>query len=421
MKQTNITLSVLIPAYNEANTIGRVLKALDATRLIHEVIVIDDASTDETPEIIQAYKPASYVIQILKHEKNQGKGAAIRTGLQKVTGNYVLIQDADLEYDPVDIPSLLDPIKRGRATVVYGNRLTGVHTNMFFWHLVGNKFLNFVVNILFNAILMDMETGYKVIPTDLMRSIKLSANSFTIEPEITCKLLARGEKIVEVPISYAARTYAEGKKISWKDGFGALATIIKIRLRNNQAAGEVPLWSIEPLLRKLRMRPVVARIKPGEVLVDVGCDDPPLTLLAFQDQFDQLIGLDIAVKDRSEGKIALKYANFDDKIPLASNTADTITMLAVLEHLDYPEAIVKELYRIAKPGGQVLLTVPAPPVKPILELLAKMGVVRQDMIAQHKNYFTKKQLYKIFSDVGFKNIRVTNFQLIFNTFVYASK
>jgi glycosyltransferase involved in cell wall biosynthesis len=421
MKPNEIKLSVLIPAFNESKTILRVLQSLDATKLLHEVIVIDDASTDTTQKILHAFKPKSFTLHIIKHETNRGKGAAIQTGLEKVTGNYVLIQDADLEYDPVDIPTLLDPIKRGRATVVYGNRLTGVHTNMFFWHLVGNKFLNFVVNILFNSILMDMETGYKIIPTDLMRSIKLSSNSFSIEPEITCKLLSRGEKIVEVPISYAARTYAEGKKISWKDGFGALATIVKIRLRNNRAAGEVPIWSIEPMLRNLRMRPVVQHIKPAEVLVDVGCDDPPLTLLAFEEKFKKLIGLDIIVKDRTEGKISLKYADFDTTIPLEDNLADTITMLAVLEHLDHPEAIVRELYRIAKPGGQVLLTVPAPPVKPILEFLAKIRVVRPDMIAQHKNYFTKKRLQKIFTDAGFRQVEVKNFQIVFNTFLHAVK
>lgn len=421
MKQNEITLSVLIPAYNEANTIQRVLKALDKTKLVHQVIVVDDASIDDTNKIVQGFKPTSYKIHLIKHKKNLGKGAAIRTGLEQVTGNYVLIQDADLEYDPIDIPGLLDPIKRGRATVVYGNRLTGVHTNMFFWHLVGNKFLNFVVNILFNSILMDMETGYKVIPTDLMRSIRLSANSFSIEPEITCKLLSRGEKIVEVPISYAARTYAEGKKISWKDGFDALATIINIRLRNNQAAGEVPIWSIEPMLRKLRMRPIVQHIKPAEVLVDVGCDDPPLTLLAFQEKFFKLIGLDIAVVDRKENNIEIKYANFDEYLPLPAEFADTVTMLAVLEHLDYPEQVVKELHRITKKGGQVLLTVPAPPVKPILEFLAKVRIVRPDMIAQHKNYFTKSRLYKIFSDAGFKHVQVTNFQLGLNTFLKADK
>lgn len=421
MKRNDIKLSVLIPAYNESKTIQQILESLDKTKLIFEVIVIDDASSDATQNILQAFKPTSYKLHVIKHEFNQGKGAAIRSGLDQVMGNYVLIQDADLEYDPVDIPQLLDPIRRGRATVVYGNRLTGVHTNMFFWHLVGNKFLNFVVNILFNSILMDMETGYKVIPTDLMRSIRLSANSFSIEPEITCKLLSRNVKIVEVPISYAARTYAEGKKISWKDGFDALATIIKIRLRNNQAAGEVPIWSIEPMLRKLRMRPIIQHIKPAEVLVDVGCDDPPLTLLAFQTKFSKLIGLDIAVADRKEANIELKYANFDEPLPVSSETADTVTMLAVLEHLDYPEQVVKELYRITKKGGQVLLTVPAPPVKPILEFFAKIGVVRPDMIEQHKNYFTKKRLRTIFSEAGFEDIEVKNFQLVFNTFVRAVK
>jgi ubiquinone/menaquinone biosynthesis C-methylase UbiE len=143
--------------------------------------------------------------------------------------------------------------------------------------------------------------------------------------------------------------------------------------------------------------------------------------LAFQDKFTKLIGLDIAVIDRKENNIELKYANFDEPLPLPAEIADTVTMLAVLEHLDHPEQVVKELYRINKKGGQVLLTVPAPPVKPILELFAKFGIVRQDMIAQHKNYFTKERLQTIFTDAGFKDVEVKNFQLVFNTFVHAVK
>jgi hypothetical protein len=141
----------------------------------------------------------------------------------------VLIQDADSEYDPRDIPLLLEPVKRNRADVVYGSRFFGVHTNMFYWHYLGNKFLNWVVNILYNSILSDMETGYKLIPTTLFRELDLRSNDFRIEPEITCKLLKRGVKIIEVPISYVGRTYEEGKKITWRDGFAAISTIISLR------------------------------------------------------------------------------------------------------------------------------------------------------------------------------------------------
>lgn len=223
-------LSVIVPAYNESKTIKDVLVKLVDMDDISEVIVVDDASTDDTSIIVRSVK--SKKIKLITLGKNQGKGAAIRKGLDQVTGDYVLIQDADHEYDPLDIPLLLEPIKRQRAEVVFGSRFFGVHTNMFYWHFLGNKFLNWVVNVLYNSILSDMETGYKLLPTSLMKELDLKSNDFRIEPEITCKLLRRKVKILEVPISYVGRTYEEGKKITWKDGFAAIETILKIRLGN---------------------------------------------------------------------------------------------------------------------------------------------------------------------------------------------
>jgi glycosyltransferase involved in cell wall biosynthesis len=220
-------LSVIIPAFNEEKTITEVLERLLDIADIYEVVVVNDCSTDMTAKKTKAIHDKR--IKLVSHVHNLGKGAAIRTGLTEVTGDYVLIQDADNEYDPRDIPGLLEPINRGRANVVFGSRFYGVHTNMFYWHFLGNKFLNWVVNILYNTILSDMETGYKLIPTKLFGELKLTSNDFRIEPEITCKLLLRGVKIIEVPISYVGRTYAEGKKITWKDGFAALATIIGLR------------------------------------------------------------------------------------------------------------------------------------------------------------------------------------------------
>lgn len=220
-------LSVIIPAYNEEKTIGKVLEGLKQVKEVYEIVVVDDCSTDKTGEVVK--KSDNPLVKLVRHEKNLGKGKAIQTGLSHVTGNYVLIQDADLEYDPQDIPVLLEPIKRERCEVVYGSRFFGARTSMFYWHYLGNKFLNWVVNILFNSILSDMETGYKLIPTKLFKQLNLKSNDFCIEPEITCKLLKRGVKIVEVPISYVARTYEEGKKITWIDGFSALATILKIK------------------------------------------------------------------------------------------------------------------------------------------------------------------------------------------------
>lgn len=224
-----LKLSVLVPIYNEEKTLKEVLRKLLSVSEVTEVIVVDDGSTDSTPQILAQLKHPK--LKTFRKE-NGGKGSAIRFGLEHVTGKFVLIQDADLEYDPEDIPALLEPIKRGRVDIVYGSRFLGPHLNLLFWHRVGNSALNFLVNILFNTTLSDMETCYKVVPTEVLRDLNLASNAFDIEPEITCKLLKRGYKIFEVPISYIGRDFSEGKKITWRDGISAVQTIIGLRLSN---------------------------------------------------------------------------------------------------------------------------------------------------------------------------------------------
>lgn len=224
------TLSVIVPVYNEEKTVAEVLKRLLKVSLVDEVVVVDDGSTDNTEKEVQSIK--SKKIMYFK-KVNGGKGSAIQFGLAKVTGTHVLIQDADLEYDPEDIPTLFEPIQRGRVEIVYGSRFLGPHLNLLFWHRLGNHLLNVVVNILFNTTLSDMETCYKLLPTQVFRSLNITSNNFDIEPEITCKLLLQGYKIYEVPISYIGRDFSEGKKITWKDGISALRTIIGLRIGVN--------------------------------------------------------------------------------------------------------------------------------------------------------------------------------------------
>jgi glycosyltransferase involved in cell wall biosynthesis len=222
-----INLSVIVPVYNEEKTVKKLLTNLLKVKEVKEVIVVDDGSTDST--FLEINKIKSKKIKVFQKE-NSGKGSAVRFGLTKVTGNYCLIQDADLEYDPEDIPKLLKPISnKHKVEVVYGSRFLGPHSNLLFWHRLGNTFLNLVVNILYDTTLSDMETCYKVVPTKLLKEIDLKANKFDLEPEITCKILKKGIRIFEVPISYVGRDFSEGKKISWKDGFSALLTIIKLR------------------------------------------------------------------------------------------------------------------------------------------------------------------------------------------------
>ncbi len=219
-------LSVLVPVYNEAQTVQTILERLLKQADVEEIIVVNDGSTDGTAGAVSAVKDKK--IKYFEKE-NGGKGSAIRFGLEHVSGEYVMIQDADLEYDPEDIPGLLAPIHKGKATVVYGSRFLGPHLNLLFWHRLGNAFLNFVVNILYNTTLSDMETCYKVMPTAVLRRLELRSNAFEMEPEITCKLLRQGHRIYEVPISYVGRNFAEGKKITWVDGIDALRVILQLR------------------------------------------------------------------------------------------------------------------------------------------------------------------------------------------------
>jgi glycosyltransferase involved in cell wall biosynthesis len=222
-------LSVIVPAFNERNTIVEIVRRMRAVELpmAREIVVVDDGSNDGTRDVLKQLDDST--LRVVYHPENRGKGAAIRTGLEYVTGDLVLIQDADLEYDPDDWPKLLNPVLKGRAVVVYGSRFTGERRNMLFWHWVANRFLSLVANVLFNSTLSDMETGHKLFDRRIIDQVPLRARSFDFEPEVTAKLLKAGIRIYEVPISYAGRTLEEGKKITWQDGAIALWTLVKYR------------------------------------------------------------------------------------------------------------------------------------------------------------------------------------------------
>ena len=224
-------LTVVIPAYNEEDTILRVLERVRAIPFSLQIIVVDDCSTDRTAELVRGLDG----VEFRRHDVNQGKGAALRTGFALARGKVIVVQDADLEYDPADVPSLIAPILEGHADVVYGSRLIGgrpqrVHL---FWHKVGNKALSLVTNVLYNTTLSDMETGYKAFTLEVLRAIEpLRESDFRIEPELTAKICRGGFRVYEVPIAYYGRSYAEGKKITWRDGFPALFALVKYRFRD---------------------------------------------------------------------------------------------------------------------------------------------------------------------------------------------
>lgn len=224
-------LSVVIPVYNEKNTLAEIIRRVQATPYDKELIVVDDASTDGSRDILRQLAQQHPNIRPFFHDRNQGKGAALRTGFSHVQGDVVLIQDADLEYNPIDYPELLKPIERGVADVVYGSRLVGAapHRVLFFWHYVGNRVVTTLSNMFTNLNLTDMETCYKVFRAEVLKDIQIKSDRFGVEPELTAKIAKKRWRVYEVPISYDGRDYSQGKKITWRDGIAAIYYILRFR------------------------------------------------------------------------------------------------------------------------------------------------------------------------------------------------
>ena len=237
----HVLLSVVIPAYNEVRTIAALLRRVREVPLRLEVIVVDDGSKDGTRDLLPRLEQEGLIDQLVFHDVNQGKGSALRTGFRRATGDIVVVQDADMEYDPLELPHLMEPILRGHADAVYGSRfLGGPHRVLFYWHSVGNRVLTLLSNMFTDVNLTDMETCYKMMRRDLLQSLPLSADRFGIEPELTARLAQAGARIYELPISYHGRSYAEGKKIGWKDGVAALWSILKFNSVGVRSVAYVP-------------------------------------------------------------------------------------------------------------------------------------------------------------------------------------
>jgi glycosyltransferase involved in cell wall biosynthesis len=226
-----VRVSFLVPAYNEASTIVELLDRVTALDLDKQIVVVDDGSTDGTGDLAEGWREGRDDVVVIR-QPNSGKGAAIRAAIPHIDGDIAVIQDADLEYDPSDVPALIEPIERGAADVVFGSRLSGGRPQRayLFWHLVGNRFLTLLTNVLYNTTLSDMETGYKAFRTEVLRGLDLRQSDFGIEPEITAKVCKQRLRVYELPVAYYGRTYEEGKKITWRDGFKAIRVLLGVRL-----------------------------------------------------------------------------------------------------------------------------------------------------------------------------------------------
>ena len=376
-------LSVIIPVYNERRTISEVIRRVCAVDLSKQLVIVDDASTDGTRQILEALqKDASGYLQaypdnrftFVFQPRNRGKGAAIRAGIPHAQEPITIIQDGDLEYDPADYPQLLEPILKGRADVVYGSRFAGVNRRvLFFWHSVGNRLLTLMSNVFTNLNLTDMETGYKVFRTELLKGIPLRSERFGIEPEITAKVAKLGCRIYEVPIDYHGRTYAEGKKIGLKDALQAFYVILKYwlvedlyekstagvrALRIMEGAGEYNSWLFEQCEPHLGKRVLEMGSGVGNItnfLLDrervVATDVLEPHLRELDREFGNFPNVRVARLDFNDPASVEAIARAED--------VDTVLSMNVLEHIENDRRALQGCFEVLRRGGRLVLLVPA--------------------------------------------------------------
>lgn len=327
-------VSIIVPVYNEERTLRNVLLELHKLQFNKEIIVVDDCSCDRTLDVMDGC--ASLIDKRLCCECNHGKGFCIKVGITHATGDIIVIQDADMEYDPKDIPALIRPIIEKRAVAVYGSRFIDGYMHKKSINYYGNRFVTFLTNLLYGAHITDMETGYKAFSAPILKEIALYEDRFGFEPEITAKLLKINVTIKELPVSYNPRTYAQGKKINWKDGLRAIWVLI-----SNRFAPDRFLYQV---LKYERVSYVLESMKFSGPVLDIGCGDK-----FFINQLKvKAVGLDRIYGDE-----------ISSKLPFDNGSFDYVTMLAVIEHFDNPTRLIKECHRVLSDEGRLVITTPA--------------------------------------------------------------
>ena len=405
-------LSVVIPAFNERPTILEIVRRVREVPIDKEIIVVDDASTDGTGELL-ATLAGEAGVRVLRQDVNRGKGAAVRRGLGEITGDVVVIQDADLEYDPADYPKLLAPIREGLADVVYGSRFLGWPRRVLnYRHQIANRFLTTLSNLCTNLNLTDMETGYKMMTREVASSLRLRSNRFGVEPEITAKIARMGWRVYEVPISYRGRSVWEGKKIGWKDGIAAVATILRYAFvddEENQRAGYRILLRMQKLERYNAW--MWEQLAPwvGRRVLEVGAGVGNMT--KFLLSRERVIATDLDDKYlailrnlfETYGHVTIgRFDLAEDEPPGAGEKLDTVLCLNVLEHVEDDVGALRALYRLLEPGGRLVLLVPS--------LAALYGTL--DRALQHHRRYERAELEAKLREAGFEVERTWFFNLL---------
>ncbi len=411
-------LSVIIPVYNEINTIGETLSKVLDVDLPKEVIVVDDCSTDGTREFLKVWgggrkNESKDDVRIFYQPQNMGKGAALRSGFKEATGDIVIIQDADLEYQPQEFPKLIEPILDGRADVVYGSRFLGTPRRvLMYWHTLGNKLLTFLSNLCTDLNLTDMETGYKVFRKEVLEHLHLKSNRFGFEPEVTAKIAKMNYRIYEVPISYSGRDYWEGKKIKWMDGLKAIFSIVRYNFFDSETEDIVyqTLQRMKKLHRYnqwifLKFRPFL-----GRRVLEIGSGIGNIT--KFLLDRDLIIATDVEPKYLALLKNTFgKYKKFVIEALDISGTEteryrsyhiDSIICFNVLEHIEQDEKALKNTFNLLEPGGRLLLFVPSHPW-----LYGSL-----DRHLGHQRRYGKKELKNKLETIGFKLVSLEYFNRI---------